>query len=83
MIEEAYNNIRTSYMLVFDEYMDEIKDRILKHLRAKDGGTIGAHYSYNAGIVLDRIGQKIEKFYEELNVEDLNKFEAVTITATC
>lgn len=76
LIEEAYNNIRTSYMLVFDEYMDEIKDRILKHLRAKDGGTIRAHYSYNAGIVLDRIGQKIEKFYEELNVDDLKKFEA-------
>lgn len=76
MIESSYKKIKQAYLEVFDEYMDEIKDRILKHLRAKDGGSIRDYYGYNARVVLDRIERKVEKLYEEMNDDDLRKFEA-------
>jgi len=76
LIETSYKEIKKSYLLVFDEYMDEIKDRILKHLRAKDGGSVRDYYGYNARVVLDRIERKVEKLYEEMNDDDLKKFEA-------
>lgn len=79
VIENAYKEIKKSYMNVFDDYMDEIEERIKSHLRAKDGGTIRGFYGYNAGIVLDRIEQKISELYEKMNVDDLRKFEAIIV----
>ena len=76
LIEASYKEIKKSYLLVFDEYMDEIKNRILKHIRAKDGGAIRDYYGYNANVVLDRIERKVEKLYEEMNNDDLKRFEA-------
>lgn len=76
LIESSYKEIKQAYLEVFDEYMDEIKNRILKHLRAKDSGSIRDYYGYNARVVLDRIERKVERLYEEMNDDDLRKFEA-------